>query len=232
MTFILKTCISKRAYQGAGEALPNPKAKISNNTCLKSIYYPKQRFTNNTNLSAPSKSLFNLREYLWYWYIYQGSRGLKFCAAKKGAFTNILTSVAANLALTAGILIHIIGYLVIYGVVTDTAYAAMSGGVKVILAMLYPNIGLAWAIKVLQYYENSGTGCQWSNLFTTSQPGDPITMGVVWILFFVNMGIYGTITWYIDSVHPGPYGVSKKWYFCFQVWQVLAKPLSFFLKSF
>ena len=121
------------------------------------------------------------------------------------------------MALTAGILIHIIGYLVIYGVVTDTAYAAMSGGVKVILAMLYPNIGLAWAIKVLQYYENSGTGCQWSNLFTTSQPGDPITMGVVWILFFVNMGIYGIITWYIDSVHPGPYGVSKKWYFCFQV---------------
>ena len=124
---------------------------------------------------------------------------------------------AANLALTAGILIHIIGYLVIYGVVTDTAYAAMSGGVKVFLAMLYPNIGLAWAIKVLQYYENSGTGCQWNNLFTTSHPGDPITMGVVWILFLVNVALYGTITWCIDSVHPGPYGVSKKWYFCFQV---------------
>ena len=30
------------------------------------------------------------------------------------------------------------------------------------------------------------------------------------------MLIFGFITWYIDSVHPGPYGVAKKWYFCFQ----------------
>jgi hypothetical protein len=42
-------------------------------------------------------------------------------------------------------------------------------------------------------------------------------MGSIWGMFVANMIIYGLITWYIDSVKPGKYGVAKKWYFLFQV---------------
>ena len=57
---------------------------------------------------------------------------------------------AANLALTFGILVHIIGYLVIFGLVTDDVYPDLAGSAKVILAILYPNFGLCWGLKVLQ----------------------------------------------------------------------------------
>ena len=120
----------------------------------------------------------------------------------------------ANLALASGLLIHLVGWSVVYGVlgVDETKYSKMDGGTKIILAIIYPNVGLQWGINVMNM-----KGSQWSNLFESSKEGDPITMGVVWILFLVNIILYGTITWYIDSVHPGPYGVAKKWYFCFQV---------------
>ena len=42
-------------------------------------------------------------------------------------------------------------------------------------------------------------------------------MGVVWILLLVDVLIYGFLTWYMDSIKPGPFGVAKKWYFLFQV---------------
>ena len=56
----------------------------------------------------------------------------------------------ANLALTFGILVHIIGYLVIFGLVTDDVYPDLAGSAKVILAIIYPNFGLCWGLKVLQ----------------------------------------------------------------------------------
>ena len=60
----------------------------------------------------------------------------------------------ANLALTFGILVHIIGYLVIAGLVTDDVYPDLAGSAKVILAILYPNFGLVWGLKVLQVKRN------------------------------------------------------------------------------
>lgn len=90
---------------------------------------------------------------------------------------NFSDSFLANLALTAGILIHIVGWLVVYGLVmkyfdftvflnkelsfyfsilishscffqvTDEKYGEMSGATKVILAIIYPNIGLQWGIE-------------------------------------------------------------------------------------
>jgi len=124
---------------------------------------------------------------------------------------------SANLALTAGILIHIVGFLVTFALVDDAKYASLSNAAKVLLTLIYPNIGLLWGTKVMKSREITSEGLHWSNLFDRIQPDDSMTMGLLWILFFVNMLIFAIITWYIDSVHPGPYGVAKKWYFCFQV---------------
>ena len=132
-------------------------------------------------------------------------------------YFNYMHLILANLALTAGIVIHIVGFMIVFATINDDKYASMSGGAKIFYAMIYPNIGLQWGIKVMVSHEISGAGAQWSNLFSRKLEDDPITMGVVWVLFLVNVLIFGTITWYIDSVHPGPYGVAKKWYFCFRV---------------
>ena len=122
---------------------------------------------------------------------------------------------SANLAMTAAIVVHMIGYFLISGLVTPEVYATMSGGLKVLLAILYPNVTMYWGVQVIFHWENLGQGSTWSNLFDRAVPEDPITMGVLWSLVLVNLLLFGLITWYMDKVKPGPYGVAEKWYFVF-----------------
>ena len=117
--------------------------------------------------------------------------------------------------MTAAIVVHMIGYFVIAGTVTAEKYATMSGSLKVFLAILYPNVSLFWGVFVIYHFENLGEGAAWSTLFTQSVPDDPITMGVLWILMLVNIGIFSFLTWYMDKVKPGTFGVAEKWYFLF-----------------
>ena len=74
-----------------------------------------------------------------------------------------------------------------------------------------------WGIKTMSILESQALGVQWSNLFTKSDPANPLTMGAIWGMFIADMVIYSFITWYIDAVKPGKYGVARKWYFLFQV---------------
>ena len=107
-------------------------------------------------------------------------------------------------------------YFVPAAAIPDDVYTNMGGGGKVSLALI-PNVALWWGIKVMASQEGSGQGSQFSNLFDRMSPNDPITMGVVWIMLIVDIFVYGFITWYLDSVKPGQYGVAQKWYFLFQV---------------
>ena len=72
------------------------------------------------------------------------------------------------------------------------------------------------ALKVLQSLEGTG-GLQWNNLWGRIEPDDPMTMGLYWLMFLVDIAIYAFIMWYIDTIKPGTYGVGRKWYFPFEV---------------
>ena len=72
------------------------------------------------------------------------------------------------------------------------------------------------ALKVLQSLEGTG-GLQWNNLWGRIEPDDPMTMGLYWLMFLVDIAIYASIMWYIDTIKPGTYGVGRKWYFPFEV---------------
>jgi hypothetical protein len=63
-----------------------------------------------------------------------------------------------------------------------------------------------------------GEGLSWGNFFTPSsgKEGD-ISVGLVWVLLIVDTVLYSIVTWYIDSVMPGKYGVAKPWYFFIMV---------------
>ena len=74
-----------------------------------------------------------------------------------------------------------------------------------------------WGIKILVILEGRGAGLHWETMNDRSTPKDPVTMNVIFGMFIVDMIIYGLITWYVDGVKPGQYGVAKKWYFPVQV---------------
>jgi hypothetical protein len=95
-------------------------------------------------------------------------------------------------------------------------------------------------MKLITAEETKGVGVQWSNLFNRTEPGNAMVndpdqiiffffceifivtiqqkvMGLVWIMFLASSLLYWIVTWYMDNIKPGEYGVPKKWYFIFQV---------------
>jgi hypothetical protein len=63
-----------------------------------------------------------------------------------------------------------------------------------------------------------GEGLDWQNFFTSpsGKKGD-MSVGLVWVMFIVDSVLYSIVTWYIDSIMPGKYGVAKPWYFFIMV---------------
>ena len=55
---------------------------------------------------------------------------------------------------------------------------------------------------------------QWENFFRppSGVRGD-LSVGLVWLMLIVDIFVYSILTWYIDSVRPGQYGIAKPWYF-------------------
>ena len=79
-----------------------------------------------------------------------------------------------------------------------------------------PKIFNRQALLVLQSLEGTG-GLKWNNLWQRTEPDDPMTMGLYWMMFLVDMLIYSAIMWYIDTIKPGTFGVGRNWYFPFEV---------------
>ncbi|XP_054158739.1 phospholipid-transporting ATPase ABCA3-like [Oppia nitens] len=89
------------------------------------------------------------------------------------------------------------------------------GLVQKLASCLSCNTALAMGSMIIAMWEGNSVGIQWSNLNETASPDDTLTVGYVLVMFYVDTVIYLVMTWYIESVFPGEYGVPLKWYFPF-----------------
>lgn len=64
-------------------------------------------------------------------------------------------------------------------------------------------------------FEEQGVGIQWSNLISSPMEGDEYSLTTAIIMMYVDAFIYGLMTWYIEAVFPGQYGIPRPWYFPF-----------------
>ena len=62
-------------------------------------------------------------------------------------------------------------------------------------------------------FEGSGAGLQWDTVFTGSSPDDDFAIIDCLVMMIVNGVFYLLVTWYIEAVWPGEYGVPLPWYF-------------------
>ncbi|XP_071785236.1 phospholipid-transporting ATPase ABCA3-like isoform X1 [Asterias amurensis] len=83
-------------------------------------------------------------------------------------------------------------------------------------ASLLSNVAFGFGVKVMALYEGQGVGLQWSNLATSPSLDDPFSMGIVFMMFILDTFIYLLITWYVEAIFPGSYGIPKPPYFPFQ----------------
>lgn len=92
---------------------------------------------------------------------------------------------------------------------------ATSNVIKV-LAMLLPNTAINFGIKAILSLESMGVGLTFSTLFTTKKGDDSFSIGFVLLMLIFDCFLYGFITWYMDSVMPGKYGIAKPLNFLFK----------------
>uniref|UniRef100_A0A452TZT2 ATP-binding cassette sub-family A member 3-like n=1 Tax=Ursus maritimus TaxID=29073 RepID=A0A452TZT2_URSMA len=76
------------------------------------------------------------------------------------------------------------------------------------------------------HYYVSEYGVQWDNILSPVNPDDDLTFAHIIGMLLFDAFLFGLMTWYIDAVFPGKYGVPKPWYFFVQKSYWFGKALS------
>ncbi|KAJ8311158.1 hypothetical protein KUTeg_011297 [Tegillarca granosa] len=93
-------------------------------------------------------------------------------------------------------------------------YEDMSVGEK-IAACLLSNVAMAFGLNAVGVYEGTGEGAQFSNFTNPATVDDNFPLLYAMLMLLGDSVLYFFIGWYVDSVHPGEFGVPQPWYFLF-----------------
>ncbi|KAK2890893.1 hypothetical protein Q8A67_013536 [Cirrhinus molitorella] len=118
----------------------------------------------------------------------------------------------ANLAAACGGIIYFTLYLPYVLCVAWQDYVGFSA--KVIASLLSP-VAFGFGCEYFALFEEQGVGIQWNNLFTSPMEEDNYNLTTCLILMYFDAFLYGVMTWYIEAVFPGQYGIPRPWYFPF-----------------
>lgn len=78
------------------------------------------------------------------------------------------------------------------------------------------NVCLSYCILLVSFWDRIGVGIQWNNISERISPDEEFTVEIAIYMMIANTIIYLLIAYYINSVFPGDYGLSRKWYFPFE----------------
>uniref|UniRef100_A0A8D1Z944 ABC transporter domain-containing protein n=1 Tax=Sus scrofa TaxID=9823 RepID=A0A8D1Z944_PIG len=81
-----------------------------------------------------------------------------------------------------------------------------------VAACLSPNIALALGIKLLVKLELK-LGVKWKHLWTPANLEDKLIFKYMLGMLLFDAFFYGLVTWYVENVFPGQYGMPQPWYF-------------------
>ncbi|XP_030852679.1 phospholipid-transporting ATPase ABCA1 isoform X2 [Strongylocentrotus purpuratus] len=119
----------------------------------------------------------------------------------------------ANLSAACGAVIFFLTYVPFTLVITWDAY--LTRGAKFGVSLLN-TIAFGYGSVYLSLYEVQGTGVQWNNINTSPLNGENgFTFMQVLAMMWLDAFIYGMLTWYIEAVMPGQYGMPRPLYFPF-----------------
>ncbi|XP_037335370.2 phospholipid-transporting ATPase ABCA1-like [Pungitius pungitius] len=118
----------------------------------------------------------------------------------------------ANLAAACGGLIYFVLYL---PHVLCYAWRDVMGFQAKVAVSLLSCVAFGYGCENFAKYEEQGIGIQWYNINTSPEEGGRYTFIVSIVMMLVDAAIYCLLTWYIENVFPGQYGIPRPWYFPF-----------------
>ncbi|KAF7649373.1 hypothetical protein LDENG_00142250 [Lucifuga dentata] len=116
----------------------------------------------------------------------------------------------ANLAAACGGIIYFTLYLPYVLCVAWQDYIGF--GAKVFASVLSP-VAFGFGCEYFALFEEQGVGIQWKNLVSSPLEEDDFSLRSAIIMMYFDSILYGVLTWYIEAVFPGQYGIPRPWYF-------------------
>ncbi|XP_072260467.1 phospholipid-transporting ATPase ABCA1 isoform X3 [Pyxicephalus adspersus] len=118
----------------------------------------------------------------------------------------------ANLAAACGGIIYFTLYLPFVLCVAWQDYIGFP--LKIFASFLSP-VAFGFGCEVFALFEEQGVGVQWGNLLDSPLHEDGYSLTTSSFLMLFDTLLYGVMTWYIEAVFPGQYGIPRVWYFPF-----------------
>uniref|UniRef100_A0AAQ5X991 P-type phospholipid transporter n=1 Tax=Amphiprion ocellaris TaxID=80972 RepID=A0AAQ5X991_AMPOC len=113
----------------------------------------------------------------------------------------------ANLAAACGGIIYFTLYLPYVLCVAWQDYIGFG-------SLLSP-VAFGFGCEYFALFEEQGVGIQWKNLVSSPMEEDDFSLRTAIIMMYFDSFLYGVLTWYIEAVFPGQYGIPRPWYFPF-----------------
>ncbi|XP_028269247.1 ATP-binding cassette sub-family A member 2 isoform X3 [Parambassis ranga] len=123
----------------------------------------------------------------------------------------------AKLASACGGIIYFLSYVpyMYVAIREEVAHDKITAFEKCI-ASLMSTTAFGLGSKYFALYEVAGVGIQWRTISQSPVEGDDFNLGLSMMMLIIDAVVYGVLTWYIEAVHPGMYGLPRPWYFPLQ----------------
>ncbi|XP_016898579.1 ATP-binding cassette sub-family A member 2 isoform X2 [Cynoglossus semilaevis] len=123
----------------------------------------------------------------------------------------------AKLASACGGIIYFLSYVpyMYIAIREEVAHDKITAFEKCI-ASLMSTTAFGLGSKYFALYEVAGVGIQWRTINQSPVEGDDFNLGLSMMMLIIDASVYGVLTWYIEAVHPGMYGLPRPWYFPLQ----------------
>ncbi|XP_063792321.1 ATP-binding cassette sub-family A member 2 [Pseudophryne corroboree] len=123
----------------------------------------------------------------------------------------------AKLASACGGIIYFLSYVpyMYVAIREEVAHDKITAFEKCI-ASLMSTTAFGLGSKYFALYEVAGVGIQWKTFSQSPVEGDDFNLMLSMMMLIIDAVVYGILTWYIEAVHPGMYGLPRPWYFPFQ----------------
>ncbi|XP_056600911.1 ATP-binding cassette sub-family A member 2 isoform X1 [Triplophysa dalaica] len=123
----------------------------------------------------------------------------------------------AKLASACGGIIYFLSYVpyMYVAIREEVAHDKITAFEKCI-ASLMSTTAFGLGSKYFALYEVAGVGIQWRTINQSPVEGDDFNLLLSVVMLIIDAIVYGVLTWYIEAVHPGMYGLPRPWYFPLQ----------------
>ncbi|XP_066238945.1 phospholipid-transporting ATPase ABCA3 [Saccopteryx leptura] len=116
----------------------------------------------------------------------------------------------ANMAAAVGGCLYFFTYIPYFFVAPRYNWMTLS---QKLFSCLLSNVAMAMGAQLIGKFEAKGMGVQWQDLLSPVNVDDDFSFGQVLGMLLLDSVLYGLVTWYVEAIFPGQFGVPQPWYF-------------------